>query len=100
MPLTCTICGENRNSLDETLNAYACPVMTFAKEKKPKELVVAVCNTTPWESVIETVALRRPRLSDVNTFPSTVTSDGIGVGVGVGVRVGVGVGDALPTVTR
>ena len=74
------------------MNVYVFPVLTFANEKKPKELVVAVCKTTPWESVIDTVAFRRPRPSDVSTFPSTVASVGVGLGVGVGVGVSVGVG--------
>ena len=46
----------------------------------------------PLESVMETVAFRNPRPSDVKTRPSTVASVGVGVGVGVGVAVGVGVG--------
>ena len=44
-------------------------------EKKPNELVVAV-RVAPSESVIETVAFRSPRLSDVNPRPSTVTRGG------------------------
>lgn len=44
-------------------------------EKKPNELVVAV-RAAPSESVIETVAFRSPRLSDVNPRPSTVTRGG------------------------
>ena len=68
--------------------------MTFANEKKPNVLVVAVCNTTPWESAIETVVFRRPTPPDVSTLPSTLANAG-GVGVGVGEGVGVGVGEPV-----
>ena len=53
----------------------------------------------PLESVIETVAFRNPRPSDVKTRPSTVA--GVGVGVGVAVRVGVGLdaGDGVGVVS-
>ena len=83
--------GGKRKNLDEILKVYAAPVLTLSNEKKPNELVVA-SRVTFCESVIETVAFRSPRLSDVSTLPSTVANAGVGVGVGVGVAVGVGVG--------
>ena len=70
-PLTVIVCGAKRKSLDDTLNVYGCPVATSANEKKPNELVVAV-RTTPFESVIDTVAFRSPRESGVRTRPETV----------------------------
>ena len=70
---------------------YVFPVTTLSNEKNPNELDVAV-RIIPPESVIEMVAFRKPRPSDVKTRPSTVASVGVGVGVGVGVAVGVGVG--------
>ena len=70
--LTVTVTGAKRKSLDCTLNVYVCPGMTSANEKKPNELVVAD-RTTLFESVIDTVALRSPRPSGVNTRPLTPT---------------------------
>ena len=83
MSLTCTVRGWKRKSLDDTLNVYVPPVLTLSNEKKPNELVVVV-RLTPFESVIDIVAFRRPRPSDVSTLPSTVARVGVGVGVGVG----------------
>ena len=76
------------------------PVTTLSNEKNPNELDVAV-RTMPPESVIETVAFRNPRPSDVKTRPSTVASVGVGVGVGVAVGVGVGLdaGDGVGVVS-
>ena len=77
LSLTVTVRGAKRKSLDDTLNVYACPVATLSNEKKPNELVVAV-RTTPLESVIETVAFRRPRKSEVTIRPETVTGVPLG----------------------
>ena len=73
LPLICNVCEAKRNSLDETLIVYVWPVATLSNEKKPNELVVAIL-LKPMESVIDTVALRRPRPSDVSALPFTVAS--------------------------
>ena len=52
----------------------------------------------PLESVMETVAFRNPRPSDVKTRPSSVASVGGGVGVAVGVGVGLDAGDGVGVV--
>ena len=57
---------------------YVLPVLTLSNEKKPNELVV-VDWLTPFEPVIDIVALRTPRPSDVRTRPDTVAFDEVGV---------------------
>jgi hypothetical protein len=75
---------------EETIIEYRGPPGMFSNEKYPNEPVVVVVRT-PFESAIETDALRSPRPLGVSTRPSTVTKYGVGLGEGVGVGVGLGV---------